>query len=229
VEQVERCEVCGGSDFALLYGQPHKYLFYGEQVWRCECGLVFLSPRLDEKGLAQFYGSKFLKHRIYQRLDGERQRLAQEHFEALSPLISGKILEIGCGEGWLVKLLRDAGRDAEGTEVCPEKRVKADVPVIECGGIPEGEWDAVLAIHLLEHLREPRRFLRDLHAVTQQIYVEIPAYDLANPHAEYHHSAHLFDFSRKHLRQLMAEEDWRITEELYYERHPKWFGVLAEA
>ncbi len=230
MEVVERCEVCGGEEFTLLRVEPQKYLFHDEQVWRCECGMVFLNPRLDAKGLDRFYATEFLKHKSYHRIPGERERLAEEHFAALRRELTGeRILEIGCGQGWLVRLFREDGRDAEGTEVHPDRRVTADVPVTACDWIPEGHWDAVLAIHVLEHLREPRRFLRELHGITEQIYIEIPAYDLARPHAGYHHSAHLWDFSREHLLRLLDEESWEKRLELRYGRHPKWYGVFSDA
>jgi len=174
---------------------------------------------MDAGELQEFYCTRFATEKCYQREKPEYQKLAEEHLEALKPHLSGRILEIGCGKGHLVRTLKQAGYDAAGTEI----GTRSEVAVVE----PIGQYNIVLLIHVLEHLRHPRKMLRELHGLTDRTYVEIPAYDLAKMHSGYHHSAHLYDFSREHLRRLLQETGWAIEKEFYYKRHAKWFGVLG--
>ena len=174
---------------------------------------------MDEEELGEFYRTRFTTERCYQREKAEYQKLAEEHFEVLKPHLTGRILEVGCGKGYLIRLLKQAGYDAQGTEIGN----RSEVPIVT----PSGRYDMVLLIHVLEHLRHPRRMLRELHDLTDRIYVEIPAYDLAKPHSGYHHSAHLYDFSRDHLKRLLQEEGWNISMEFCYKHHAKWYGIVT--
>ena len=77
-----------------------------------------------------------------------RARLAAR-IEAVAP--PGPVLDVGAGDGTLVRALREGGRDAVGLEReggGPELR---DTPVEDV----EGEWAAVVFWHSLEHLPEP--------------------------------------------------------------------------
>ena len=220
METVNSCEICGSREIQSAYSRRFPLLFYGEDVQCCrECGLLFLSPRMDEEELKKFYCTRFATEKCYQRARPEYQKLAEEHFDALKPYLKGRILEVGCGKGYLIRLLKQAGYDAQGTEIGN----RSEVPIVT----PSGRYDMVLLIHVLEHLRHPRRMLRELHDLPDRIYVEIPAYDLAKPHSGYHHSAHLYDFSRDHLKRLLQEEGWNISMEFYYKHHAKWYGIVT--
>ena len=65
----------------------------------------------------------------------------------------GPVLDVGAGDGALVRALRARGRDAIGLE-----RVAGD-GVVACGidafDGPPGQWAAVVFWHSLEHLRDP--------------------------------------------------------------------------
>jgi SAM-dependent methyltransferase len=81
-----------------------------------------------------------------------RSRLASR-LDAIAP--QGPVLDVGAGEGTLVRALRARGRDALGLErhaPTPELR---DAEITEI----DGEWAAVVFWHSLEHLREPGRAL----------------------------------------------------------------------
>lgn len=72
-----------------------------------------------------------------------------------------RVLDIGCGQGGLVRLLRDSGFDVKGIDVSPEQvRVAhaAGLNEVELGDFhaylasSHGSFDAVIATDVLEHL-----------------------------------------------------------------------------
>ena len=71
------------------------------------------------------------------------------------------VLDLGCGRGELLLLLREAGIEATGVEADPALALGArrrGVTVVESDAVaylakqPAGAWGAITAIHLLEHL-----------------------------------------------------------------------------
>ncbi len=91
------------------------------------------------------------------------------------PLLRGAapVLDLGCGRGELLLMLRDAGVDAVGVEadqalVQAARRRGLEVIEGDCVEVltdqPPGNWGAVTAIHLMEHL-EAAEALSVLHEV----------------------------------------------------------------
>jgi SAM-dependent methyltransferase len=87
---------------------------------------------------------------------------------------AGRVLDLGCGGGQVAAELRASGRFVVGVDRDPpaettnrvDRLVAADLDM----GLPreaaeEGPFDIVLALDVLEHLRDPDRLLRELHDV----------------------------------------------------------------
>ena len=80
----------------------------------------------------------------------------------------GRVLEVGCGHGGFVALMRAAGFDATGLELSPAAAEKArrrfDIPVlagpVEEQAIEAGSLDAVVMMDVLEHLQQPLEAVR---------------------------------------------------------------------
>jgi SAM-dependent methyltransferase len=80
----------------------------------------------------------------------------------------GKVLELGCGHGGFVALLRAVGFDASGLELSPWlsqfARNTFDIPVlvgpVEAQNIPPASLDAIVLMDVLEHLPNPESTMR---------------------------------------------------------------------
>ena len=98
-----------------------------------------------------------------------RHRIVHRALRRVMGTAGGRVLEIGCGRGIVVRYLRDHGVDCFGTELSPVE-VDADLaPYItadrDCFDLPEAERGRVGALMLLdviEHLPEPVPFMRRL-------------------------------------------------------------------
>jgi SAM-dependent methyltransferase len=84
----------------------------------------------------------------------------------------GRILDCGCGAGDNARLLSDRGWCVTGITIDPREQEAARqfceavyISDLENGLPPDidGEFDAVLASHVLEHLARPERLLREVH------------------------------------------------------------------
>lgn len=126
-----------------------------EQALRAGYGEgAVISGSMDDAGLGQRYAGDFLAY-----------------VERVIPSLGGKrILEIGCGTGYLLSLLRDRGATVVGIEPGPQGRIGAQrfgVRVIQ-GFFPEpavpGPFDIVIAHAVLEHCADPMAFLASIRA-----------------------------------------------------------------
>lgn len=98
------------------------------------------------------------------------------------PAATGNILEVGCGQGQVVKRLRDAGYEAQGIDFA-EAAVRTSVcPFVEqmdAGDIsyPPATFGTVCTFHALEHLSEEGlpRCLAAMNALARNhIFIVVP-------------------------------------------------------
>lgn len=90
------------------------------------------------------------------RLLGWSRGLLARRIDALAP--PGPVLDVGAGDGALLRALRASGRDVLGLERRPDPH--ADVPLRDAR-VAEmaGGWAAIVFWHTLEHLPKPAREL----------------------------------------------------------------------
>jgi len=140
-------------------------------VVRCgECGLAYLNPRPTAEALKAFYPEGYWwsgeKRGLLARLE-ERYRngLLRKELRLLVKLLpkGSRVLDVGCGQGDMMLLLRKAGYAACGVEnaesagrFAREKRgLDVHIGDLETGPYGSGSFDAVAFFHVLEHLADP--------------------------------------------------------------------------
>ncbi len=97
-----------------------------------------------------------------------------------------RVVDVGCGLGWYGKQLRAAGYDWHGVEMKP-----ADCAAMSADGLPhtqidgnglpfsDNAFEAALCIEVLEHISEPRAFLKEIRRVAhQRLIVSVPNAEL---------------------------------------------------
>jgi len=105
------------------------------------------------------------------------------------PKIAGRVLEIGCGEGQTLAMLKSSGLCSEtvGIELMPQAADKAASQAdrvyclnVEQQALPQdmGRFDVVLLLDVLEHLVDPWSFMKNLVvqclAADGKVIVSIP-------------------------------------------------------
>ena len=151
-------------------------------LWVSPCGLAFFEPMLA--GDADFYLDLYRKGEFHRILTAPG--LARAEFRRVAELVQpgDKVLDVGCGEGGLARHLPHAtyvGLDpifspvAEGTDVRNET-------IAEHAASHPGQYDAVCAFHVIEHVTDPLGFGRDLVQCTrpgERIYIAVPVWGSA--------------------------------------------------
>lgn len=180
---VTTCCVCGTSDAEqIASGWDFEYRTSPDVfgIRRCnECGNVYLNPRPDVSEFERIYPPEYhsldftaesfsLVHWIRSRL--EARRLLRYCKGVPS---DARILDIGCGDGFHLKLLRRFGKpgwrlegidiDARAVEVASRHGATIHQGVIEDVDLGENGYDVVYTIQTLEHVAHPDRMLAAIH------------------------------------------------------------------
>jgi 2-polyprenyl-3-methyl-5-hydroxy-6-metoxy-1,4-benzoquinol methylase len=87
----------------------------------------------------------------------------------------GKLLDVGCGEGLFLQLAQKSGWQVSGIELSPyasKFASKALGTKIYCGQLHEevfddNSFDVVTMWHVLEHVEDPKRYLREINRVVK--------------------------------------------------------------
>lgn len=165
------------------------------RVIDCEgCGFAHFWPKPTPERLRAYYADSF--YETHSPPDWAEKEAAEEPYwqiehedrvSAFADLLgqpSGKLLDIGCGGGWLLAFAAARGWDVHGIEPSRAmwERARTRAPV-ELGMFPEaplGGKEPFDVVHLklvMEHVTEPLRFLADVHTVLRPggiVCIEVP-------------------------------------------------------
>jgi SAM-dependent methyltransferase len=196
------------------------------------CGLVWTNPRPADADVDAYYASSYRLDYARQRVPTRRKILrgllgSEERRRAFATdLPQGtRVLDVGCGAGEFVYLLRRHGLDASGIEPGQEfaefSRRVMGVPIqiatVEASNVEPASQRLITMFHMLEHVADPRRTLsliRDwLDPVAGRLVVEVPnvASTVQAPAHRFHY-AHLYSFTADTLGALGERAGLRVVE-----------------
>ncbi|HTZ18131.1 MAG TPA: class I SAM-dependent methyltransferase, partial [Dissulfurispiraceae bacterium] len=129
------------------------------------CGLVYADPRPTPELLKELYNSY---HERGSKNESTWQRLMASNFEAVAAMLAemlpnkGALLDMGCGYGHFIGLMKQQGWAASGIEpsettsrYAVSRGLDVSRTVIEDASFPDSAFDAVTAFYVLEHIFDP--------------------------------------------------------------------------
>ncbi len=180
VRVLDRCLVCGEVRFTPL---ALAYAFRGRRFPAVQCGgcgMRFLSVQPAPEAFAELYGAEYFE-RDFRCGRSDAHSFAEDAFRgentglldafaALGP--PGRLLEVGCASGWLLKHAADRGWRAHGVELSSEAVAHARAIGAEVfhgdlldAALPESSFDLVYMGDVLEHVPDCRRVLAEVARV----------------------------------------------------------------
>lgn len=165
----EKCPMCEAIKLRVL-----REVIRGGNVWKlalCNvCGLHFTSPTPTLQELDSFYAGDY--HSSL-RTEGATEASFGSKFERYADALgrhmsSGRVVDIGCSTGLLVRILRDRGFQSEGIELNSKNaewgrshyNIQINTMPLEQRGYAPESLDAILMTDVLEHMQHPRDYLR---------------------------------------------------------------------
>lgn len=171
-----QCNLCGADDYeVLLQGKDRRHGLAGTfPVVRCrQCGMVYVTPRLDGQSLLSYYPDTYAPFArgkgLMVYLTGLLRRREAAKIKQWLPE-KGRILEVGCASGDLLIHLRNAGLEATGVEIHPYAAsvarnlhgLRVHTSTVASAPIAEGSLDAVVMRSVIEHVPSPKDDLQKI-------------------------------------------------------------------
>jgi SAM-dependent methyltransferase len=236
-----RCPLCG-PDFlrqALASGKDYEYGTTGAQEFtfvRCSsCGTIVLDPRPSDAEIPALYPPSYGPYR-FSELPGiilkARELVQLRKVRALlewAPA-GGTIVDIGCGSGSLLRLIRKfgpsnlrlVGWDFPGPHL--DLLAQAGIEAVAAPIAPEHtptQVDLFVMNQVIEHVAEPDALLGALRAALKPggtVFIETPdtqgldaKWFMAGLWGGYHIPRHMVLFDRENLRKLLEKEGFRVV------------------
>jgi len=141
------------------------------------------------------------------------------------PRKSKKILDAGCGDGYLVSQLRKRGFDAFGIDISRTRinhAIKKYGKFYEIGSVynlkfKEGTFDTVIASEVIEHLEQPDNAIEEFKRVSKKFIIFTFPYKEklvleACPHClkRFYRSGHIQYFDWNRIAKMMERHDLKI-------------------
>jgi len=212
-----KCILCGGDDFKVLYKGS------GWKVSKCKkCGLV----KTERKSEVQ--DKNYHRDEQYLKTEKQFENIFKKRFRIINKFVckKGRVVEIGCSTGILLKLFKDQGWEVLGIEPSGsyKEAAKKEVEVInkrfEDLKLPKNKYDVVILNHTLEHLSNPFATLKEVNSILKKggiVFIDVPnfgslssllfrkKFSLLLP------KEHNFHFTKDSLTKLLEKSGFRVN------------------
>lgn len=159
---------------------PARDYISGEEfeIVRCEtCGAVFTWPIPAFDELDRYYPQSYYRKSSGRRFPAIVEFLQRRTYASRARAVEramggrkGRVIDVGCGPGWLLREFDARGWEAMGTELSiaaasfarDELKLKVESRELSELKFPDGHFDAVTLWHVLEHIPEPSALLREI-------------------------------------------------------------------
>jgi SAM-dependent methyltransferase len=206
--ELAACPLCGSERIAAAFTEPPY------AVMRCEqCGLGFVTPRLDPDALVGIYADDS----YYLRTCRKRLDYALAHGPR-----AGRALDVGCAAGFCMAALRERGFDVFGVEVSEAIGSHAadhfgfgdavHFGTLDSVPHPDASFDLITMWDVVEHVPDPRALLRKARALLKPgglLVLETQDIDsrfarLLGPRwHHYKHAEHIYHFTPATVEELL--------------------------
>jgi len=244
--QDRTCPICERANFYRLPFHPAGRLSISPVICR-GCGLVMIDPMWSDSEKAQVVPSSRSLHRSrlssapieagFRRMLPRAERCMELLRDHVRP--GQRVLEVGCGDGTLLELLRTYGAHPVGTDLDAEGarfvEERLGLPVVvapfEQADFGGRKFDAVVSAHVIEHVFEPVSVLaraRELLEPGGVLFMETP--NIWRPKVgprRLFSLPHNYYFSPRTLALVMVKAGFEVTS--VREFHRDSFQIVGRA
>ncbi len=183
-----RCALCGASEEEVVaegYDYEYKTTARKFTYVRCkQCDLVYLSQRPTESELRTIYPPEYYAYSDIETTKGIvallRERMEAKKVAQYKKLIGrGKkrILDVGCGDGRFMKVIRKYGYpewEIEGFDINKRAiaKAKAEGMIVQQARLEEyttkKKFDLIISLQVIEHLSNPLKAMKKMNGFLKE-------------------------------------------------------------
>jgi SAM-dependent methyltransferase len=240
------CLVCGCERSAPLFTATDRlYRITAKEfaVVRCkECGLARLDPQPAAGELRRYYPENYWfapdESAASRMAEAYRRLVLRDHVQFVAQALGGgrargPVLDVGCGGGLFLGMMRERGYRVAGLDFSPEAAAMAwkrqQAPAV-CGDLAHapfgaGSFAGITMFHVLEHVHDPRAYLvaaRELLAPDGRLVVQVPNAAswqfrlLGRRWSGVDVPRHLFDFRDRDVEKLLETCGMVVVRRKYF-------------
>lgn len=233
---VHHCDLCGSNNYSLLFDKGRHNKIVNNYVCN-NCGFVFILPRPSQQKHQDLYqegqfssaarnlsAPDDAKFAICESIARSRLKILEQELGELlwSNKTSKSVLEVGCGTGDFLRLMRGSGWKVLGLE--PD--IAYTQTVKERYNLPihnqfleqfdtEQRFDLACSFHVIEHIDNPNNFLNQIHQLLDDegyLYLECPSIDrwYGKTIDFFFWDVHINTFSQKTLEAFLTKNKFQV-------------------
>lgn len=227
------CNLCGADDYDVLYeageAQPAR-------IVECrKCSLMYANPRAADPDYLQIqsWDADFVEEALNDSHRYSKEALQVRDYDDTRRILAarfpkrGELLEVGSGLGYLLAYFRDDGWNVRGVE--PDEAITRharkvhgldiQTKILPDAAFPDASFDAVLMMHVIEHVPDPQATLREILRVLKpggMLVMETPRYDtlmfklLGRRERSLSCEGHIYFFTSKTLREISEKTGFKV-------------------
>ena len=211
------CLLCGGKKLKSLNGyEKHDLL-------KCsDCSFVFMRKIPTQKELDEHYSDYGL----------EDINIPETTRISINELVdsfrnyrkNNRVLDVGCGEGWILEIAMKKGWEVYGTEfssrsieICQKKGIRIFSGILDPEKMDVGEFDVIVSSQTIEHINNPIEEIRNIKKLLRKgglFYITTPNFNsylrwiLRDKFDIIEYPEHLSYYTRKTLNRLLTQSDF---------------------
>lgn len=242
----DSCPYCSSTNI-VFHLEVKDFTVSGKvfQLYKCpQCTGVFTQDIPRQEDIGAYYASdNYISHsdtqqglinRLYHIVRKRTLLAKRKLLQSVTGKDNGIIADIGCGTGAFLQTMQAAGWQITGLEPDETARKNArelsgidPLPSQELFNLPQQHFDAITMWHVLEHVHQLHEYLDQVKLLLKdsgKFIVAVPnytSYDASHYQANwaaYDVPRHLYHFSPKSMRLLVAKHGMKLTN-----LKPMWF------
>ncbi|HLF45412.1 MAG TPA: class I SAM-dependent methyltransferase [Chitinophagaceae bacterium] len=141
---------------------------------------------------------------------------------------NNRMLDVGCGEGWMLELAMQRGWQVCGTEfspraieICKNKGIKMYSGILHPENMGEKDFDVIISSETIEHINNPREEVLNIHQLLRKgglFFVTTPNFNsylrliFRDKYDIIRYPGHLAYYTKKTLKKLLSESGFKKVE-----------------
>ncbi|MDB4016222.1 class I SAM-dependent methyltransferase [Flavobacteriaceae bacterium] len=230
-EEVD-CEVCKNKEKTIISKFDRYGLPYVSNLCKT-CGLIYTSPRFNQKSYIKFYDSQYRKMYTSFPLQQTKEDFFKSQVTRGKKVFDfilknnpdkniGSVLDVGCGMGGLLVPFKENNFDVYGVDYGSEyvEFGKSKNLNLSIGGIKDisKKFDVIIYSHVFEHILDLGSELYEIKKRLNKkgvLYIEVPGVlnlhnDYRNDLNRYFQNAHTYNYSLISLNNVLVSNGFEL-------------------